>query len=94
METLDIFHTLFIIYVSVTKTMITFLNTFNFCFTERNGTVLFSPTLPYIYIYTVYCMYAKYINEQNHLKMFAFGVKAVFSASLLQSSVSHDLQKS
>ncbi len=35
MKTLDIFHTLFIIYVFVTKTMITFLDTFNFCFTEK-----------------------------------------------------------
>ncbi len=50
MKTLDIFHTWFIIYVIVTKTMITFLNTFNFCFTEKMTQSLrgaFSPTLPH-----------------------------------------------
>ncbi len=50
MKTLDIFHTWFIIYVFVTKIKITFLNTFNFCFQEKNYTVMgggaFSPTLP------------------------------------------------
>ncbi len=49
MKTLDIFHTWFIIYAIVTKTMITFLNTFNFCFTENPYTILkggVSHTLP------------------------------------------------
>ncbi len=36
-KTLDIFHTLFIIYVIVTKTKITFLNAFIFCFTEKKS---------------------------------------------------------
>ncbi len=45
MKTLDIFYTLFIIYVSVTKTMITFLNTFNFCFTVLKGGVFPHSTL-------------------------------------------------
>ncbi len=35
MKTLDIFHTWLIIYVIVTKTIMTFLQTFNFCFTEK-----------------------------------------------------------
>ncbi len=46
---LDIFHTWFIIYVTVTKTMITFLNTFNFCFTENKRQSLkgvFPPLYP------------------------------------------------
>ncbi len=56
MKTLDIFHTLFIIYVFVTKTMITFLDTFNFCFTEKKKKKtslrgVCSPTLPYVFRY-------------------------------------------
>ncbi len=53
MKTLDIFPPGSIIYVSVTKTMITFLNTFNLYFTDRNiqssrlGGGAFSPTIPY-----------------------------------------------
>ncbi len=35
MTNLDICHMWFIIYMNVTNTMITFLNTFNFCFTEK-----------------------------------------------------------
>ncbi len=35
MKTLDIFHTWFIMYVIVTKTMTTFLNTFSFFFKKK-----------------------------------------------------------
>ncbi len=40
MKTLDIFYTLFIISVIVNKTMITFPNTLNYSFTEKNYIVL------------------------------------------------------
>ncbi len=37
------------IYVIVTKAMITFLNTFNFCFIEKNSTVLKGECFPPLY---------------------------------------------
>ncbi len=70
MKPLDIFHTWFIIYVIVTKTMITFRNTFNFYFTEeQKATVLrgtFSP-LSYLYaimlIFIIIYTYSWYIHS-------------------------------
>ncbi len=62
MKTLDIFHSWFIIYAIVTKTMITLLKTFDFCFTENKMTQFlrgaFSPNIPYIfYSYQLLCEY-------------------------------------
>ncbi len=63
MKNLDIFPTWFIIYVSVTKTMISFLNTFNLCFTEKHFTLKCSVLPP---LYTIFQLNFSSIKRSNY----------------------------
>ncbi len=73
MKTLGIFYTLFIISVIVNKTMITFPNTLNYSFTEKNYIVL-RGGFSYWYADELWSQNASEVNHYYYSTIFTIAV--------------------